>query len=179
MMDMRWAALTALLAAGCGDKGDTGGFDYTQFEAGGFTFTSTAVSDACLDGAFGVLFLPEGAGSTNDWANAVDLPAWDSLPSTYPIDLQEPFSTTEVTVEEGGAGLFVLNGVEQTGVEFDADNYPGCLVDLDISAELSIDSNDALTGSADMSVGNPSGDTCPAFSATPCQVVLDFVATRN
>lgn len=176
---LRWILAVAMIA-GCGDKGDSGvsGFDYTQFDAGSFQFTSVAVSDVCLDGAFGVLFLPEGSGSQSDWAYPVDLPAWDSLPSSYSVQLQAPFSQTEVKVEEGGAGTFLLNGVEQFGVEFDADNYPGCLVDLDISAELSIDSDTSLTGTADMFVGNPVGDTCPTFSETPCQVVLDFVAVR-
>jgi hypothetical protein len=174
----RWIlAVAVAVVAGCGDKDDTG-FDYTQFGAGGFQFTSMAVSDVCLDGAFGILFLPEGSGSQSDWAYPVDLPAWSGLPSTYSVQLQAPFAQTEVTVEEGGVGVFLLNGVEQYGVEFDADNYPGCLVDLDISAELSIDSDESLTGSADMFVGNPVGDTCPTFSETPCRVVLDFVATR-
>lgn len=178
---MRYAWLGwMMLVSACGDKTDTGdaGFEYTDFTAGQFQFSSVAVSDSCLDGAFVVLFLPEGTGTQSDWAYPVDLPAWDSLPSTYSIDLQAPFSSTDVTVEEGGAGLFVLNGVAQNGVEFNADSYPGCLVDLDISAELSIDSNDALTGTANLSVDNPQGDTCPAFDVSPCAVVLDFVANR-
>ena len=173
------AGLALLLAAGCGDKDDSGGgFTYTDFEAGSFQFTSTSVSDGCLDGAFTVLFLPEGAGTESDWTYPVELPAWSSLPSTYTIQLQAPFSDMSVTVEEGGVAQFSLDGAQQTGVEFNADSYPGCLVDLDIAAELDIDSNDTLTGAASMQVSNATGDTCPTFTASPCALVLDFYAVR-
>lgn len=177
---LAWAWTLALVAVGgCGDKDDTGaGFDATTFSAGSFQFTSTSVTDGCLDGAFSVLFLPEGAGTESDWAYPVELPAWDSLPASYTIQLQAPFSDMAVTVEEGGTAQLSLDGAQQLGVEFNADSYPGCLVDLGISAELDIDNNDALTGTASMQVDNPTGETCPAFTTSPCALVLDFTATR-
>ena len=163
--------------AGCGDKDDTG--DTSGFETGEFQFTNTAVDDACLDGGFTVLFLPEGSGTENDWAYPVELPAWDSLPATYSIQLQEPFSSMEITVTDGGSEQFAMAGALQTGVVFNEDSYPDCTVDLSIDATINIETSDAVTGQAFMTVDNPSGDTCPVFSSgTPCQVTLDFYGSR-
>ena len=75
----------ALTLAACAGKGtdDTGAWDPSDFSGGSFIFTSTAVDDSCLDGAFTALFLPEGDGTTNDWAYPVELPAWSALPAAY------------------------------------------------------------------------------------------------
>ena len=163
---------------GCGDKDDTGSSS-DEFEAGDFQFTNTAVNDACLDGGFTVLFLPEGNGSENAWAYPVELPAWDALPATYDIQLQDPFSTMEITVSEGGTNQFAMAGALQTGVVFNEDSYPDCEVDLSIDATINIETSNSVTGQAVMSVDNPSGDTCPVFEGgTPCQVDLDFYGNR-
>jgi len=173
----RVISIFALMCA-CGDKGDTGGsFLPTDFEAGTFQLTNVAVDDACLDGAFAILYLPEGEGTENDWATTTELPAWDSLPSTYTIGIQEPFSDMEITVSEAG-GNMALSGAEQSGVEFDADNYPGCTVDISISATLVIESNDRISGTADQQVTSGGQDTCPVFDSSPCSVTLDFYGTR-
>lgn len=175
---MRHLILMAALV-GCGDKDDSGSSG-DAFEAGEFQFTNTAVSDACLDGGFTVLFLPEGDGSESDWAYPVELPAWDNLPATYSIQLQDPFSSMEITVTEGGTDQFAMAGALQTGVVFNEDSYPDCTVDLSIDATINIETADSVTGQAFMSVDNPSGDTCPVFdSGTPCQVTLDFYGSRQ
>ena len=174
---MRHFFLMAALV-GCGDKDDTGS-DGGSFDAGEFQFTNTAVDDACLDGGFTVLFLPEGNGTENDWAYPVELPAWDNLPATYSIQLQEPFSGMEITVTEGGSEQFSMAGALQTGVVFNEDSYPDCTVDLNIDATINIETSDSVTGQAFMTVDNPSGDTCPVFEGgTPCQVTLDFYGSR-
>ncbi len=168
-----------LLAAltGCGDKDDTG--SSASFESGSFQFTSNAADDACLSGAFALLFLPEGDGSENDWAYLIELPAWDSLPATYSIQLQDPFSDMEITVTEGGTDQFAMAGALQSGVVFDEDAYPDCTVDMSIDATINIETSDSVTGQAFMTIDNPSGDTCPVFdNGTPCQVTLDFTGIR-
>ena len=180
---MRTATLAflALGLAACGDKDtDTadGNYDPTTFPGGSFQFTSYAVDDACLDGAMAVLFLPEGDGTTNDWAYPVDLPAWSDLPATYDVQLQDPFSTMSVTVEAGDSvGTMIVNGAEQTGVEWDADNYPGCTVDMDIDVTVVINSDTDVSGTATMSTGNWTGDSCPVVTSDPCTIVLDFTGT--
>ena len=173
---MRHLFLFAALVA-CGDKSDSG--SDAAFETGEFQFTNTAVGDACLDGGFTVLFLPEGDGSESDWEYPIELPAWDGLPVSYSIQLQQPFDSMDITVSEGGTAQFAMAGALQEGVVFNEDSYPDCTVDLSIDATINIETNDSLTGQALMSVDNPSGSSCPVFEAgTPCQVTLDFYGSR-
>jgi hypothetical protein len=136
------------------------------------------VDDGCLDGSFSVLFLPEGAGTRNDWAYPIELPAWSSLPATYDVQIQEPFSSMAVTVEEAGAGTLSVASAVQTGVEFDAENSPGCLVDMQIDVEIVLDDNDTVHGQAVMSTGSFDEDSCPVVDVDPCTIVLDFDGTR-
>ena len=177
---MRHLFLMAALV-GCGDKDDSGSSE-AGFEAGSFLFTSNAADEACLDGGFAVLFLPEGAGSESDWAYPIELPGWDALPATYSIQLQEPFSSMEITVTEGGTDQLSMAGAVQTGVVFNEDSYPDCTVDMSIDATINIETSESVSGQAFMTIDNPSGDTCPNFdeySGTPCQVTLDFYGTRQ
>jgi hypothetical protein len=173
----RTTLLVALTLAACGDK--DGDFDPADFEAGSFVFTSVAVSDACLDGAFSTLFLPEGDGTTSDWQYPVELPATADLPASYTVQIQDPFGDVAVTVTDGGPGLMTIDGAAITGVEFNADSYPDCLVDMDVGVEIVIDDNDTVHGTATMSTSNVVGDSCPVFSADPCAVVLDFDGVRQ
>lgn len=177
----RLIPLLALLVA-CGDKAedDTGAtsWDPADFEAGQFQFTSFSVEDGCLDGSFEVLFLPEGAGTRSDWAYPIELPAWGSLPATYDVQIQEPFSSMSVTVEEAGAGTLTVGSAVQSGVEYDADSAPGCLVDMSIDVEIVLDDNDTVHGQATMSTGSFDEDTCPVVDADPCTIVLDFDGVR-
>ncbi len=174
---MRDIMLCAALLSGCGDKDDTGSSD--SFEGGNFQFTSTAVDDKCLGGGFGILLLPEGAGSENDWAYPIELPSWDALPATYEIQLQDPFSNMTITITEGGTNQLTLDGAEQTGVAFDEDSYPGCTVDLDVAATINIESSDQVEGSATLTMTATSGDSCPALKeGPPCDIELDFYGSR-
>jgi hypothetical protein len=174
----RTSVLLLALCACDPKNGDTAaGAD--DFTAGSFVFTSTAVQDGCLDGAFETLFLPEGTGTTSDWQYPVELPAWADLPATYTVQLQEPFGDVEVTVTEGGAGAMRVDGASLVGVEFDADNYPGCLVDMGVGVDIVIDSADAVHGTATMNTSNVTGDSCPVFAADPCDLVLDFTGARQ
>ena len=174
-------ALPLLLAA-CAGKGadDTGAWDPSTFPGGSFIFTSTAVDDACLDGAFTALFLPEGDGTTSDWAYPVELPAWSSLPASYAVQLQEPFSSMDVTVTAGGSdGTLVVDGAAQTGVEFDADAYPGCLVDMDITVDITLDDDDTAHGVATLATSSFDEANCPVVAQDPCGLTLDFLAARE
>ena len=175
--------LMGLLAACSGkDIGDTAGDDGawapTAFEAGQFQFTSYSVSDGCLDGSFSVLFLPEGDGTRSDWAYPIELPAWSSLPSSYSVQIQDPFSAMDVTVEEAGTGTLRVASAVQTDVEYDADNAPGCLVDMNIDVEIVLDDNDNVHGQAVMSTGSFDESSCPVVDADPCSIVLDFDGVR-
>lgn len=146
--------------------------------AGGlFQISSTAVDDTCLDGGFVPLFLPEGEGTTNDWAYPIELPSWTDMEfgSTYGIELQEPFSSMTVTVTRGDAdGQAVMTGARQTGVAFDEEAYPGCVVDMGIDALIILTGPANVNGYATLSIDKAEGEFCPEF-AVPCDVELDFI----
>ena len=161
----------------CSGGSDTGAdWSPTDFEGGLFQFTSTDVDDSCTDGAFVALFLPEGAGTQNDWQYPIELAAWANLPATLTVALQEPFSDTEVTMEQGdGEGIISIAGVPQTDVEFNADANPGCLVDMAVNVEVVIDDATHIHGSATMETSSFDEESCPAVEADPCQIDLTFI----
>ena len=177
MQLIRLFPLLALTA--CSSKTSDSGTAF-NFDGGNFQFTNTSVSDSCLDGAMTLLFLPEGDGTTNDWQDPTELPAWDALPATYTIKLQDPFSDNmEVTVTEGTSeGLLRIEGSEQPDVYFDEENYSDCTIDMLINADVVIDDNSSVHGTADITVSDISGDTCPTFDvsadAGTCAITLDF-----
>jgi hypothetical protein len=176
MLMYRTIALTLALVA-CGDKvTDTATPTPYSWAGGIFQFSSNAVDDACLDGGFVPLFLPEGEGTTSDWAHTIEIPSWEDMEngSTYMIDLQEPFTAMEITVTRGDAdGQAVLTGAQQTGVAFDEESYPGCTVDMGIDALIVLDGPDNVHGFATLSIDSADGEFCPEF-AYPCDVTLDF-----
>ncbi len=169
---MRFAFLPALALIACDPSANPGAFD-----GGNFQFTTRAVADGCLDGGMDLLFMPEGAGTPNEFADPIYIPGFDELPMTYDVSLQEPFNDMEVTVT-GTADTRLVSGAQNDGVEFDADNYPGCTVDNVISVALTIDSADELTGTATLATSNFTGSTCPVPDEDPCDVVLTLTGAR-
>jgi hypothetical protein len=158
---------------GSSDKGDPGDF---SFPGGSFQFSNLDVSDACLDGAMAALFLPEGHGTTQDWAVTTELPAWDALPAAYVMQMQDPFKDMDIEVFAGDTvGTLVIDGAQQIGVYFDETTYPDCTVNMDISADVVIDGDDSVHGVAAFQVSGHTGDSCPPFATDPCQISLDFV----
>jgi len=161
--------LFALLACTSPDSAE-------DFSGGSFQFTTTGVTDGCLDGAFDTLLMPDG--TATDWANPVELPAHDALPSTYMISIQDPYGQIEVTVTEGEEHTLEVAGAEATDVEFDADTYPGCLIDNSIDVSLTIVDADNLQGTAVLHTsGFTAEEGCPTAPET-CDVTMDLLAAR-
>ncbi len=172
--------LAALVLMACGDKDDTGSdFDFTTFEGGTFQFTTTAVSDGCYDGSFEPIFMPNGAETPNDWATTTELPSWVDLPASYELALPAPFLAMDVTVTDGGDALMVLAPTTQPDkVALDADNFPKCMVEIAISADLNITGADSITGSATLETSGfeLDPDNCPVVTSDPCSITLDITA---
>ena len=169
--------LLALFA--CGEDPDTA----ASFSGGKFTFTTVEVIDTCTDQAFEVLLMPEGA--PTDWQNPVELPSSLDVPATYEMQIQEPYGTVLVTVTMPDKDHFAVAGATALGVEFDPEAFPGCVVDNYIDADLTIASDNSLTGSAYMDVTNIVNDagTCPLAAdnvseMTDCSITIDFTAAR-
>jgi len=171
--------LSFLALTGCAKDSadDSGSFELADFSGGTFQVATHAVTDGCMDGAFDLIFMPEGSATPSDWATTTEFPAYGDLPSTYEISLQEPFAAMEVTVSESGMGLSVGDAA-QSGVELDGDTWPGCLVDMAITAELMVHSDDHLMGSATLTTSSFDEENCPAVASEPCEILLDLQASR-
>jgi hypothetical protein len=149
--------------------------DPADFTSGDFQFSTQAVSDGCLDGGMEVLFMPEGI--PTEFANPIYIPAVDELPATYEIDLQDPFSEMEVTVT-GDEDTRTVTGAVNNNVEFDDDNYPGCLVDSSIDVDLTVDSADELHGTATMHTTSFDEGGCPVVDTDPCDIIATLTGER-
>ncbi len=175
--------LAALFLMACGDTDDSASdFDFATFEGGTFQFTTTAVSDGCYDGSFEPIFMPDGAATPNDWAATTELPTWADLPASYELALPAPFMAMDVTITDGGDGLMVLAPTDQPdAVALDADNFPKCMVQITISADLTIVGADSITGSATLETAGfeLDPDNCPVVQSDPCEISLDLTAARN
>ena len=156
---------------------DSGNFSIQDFTGGNFQVTSTGVSDNCMDGAFSLIFMPEGADTPNDWGTTTEFPAYDSMPATYSIELQSPFSEMEVTVSENN-GQLAVGDAAQSDVLLDNETWPDCRVDMAIEAELMVHSDDHLIGSAVLTTGSFDEDNCPEVTSEPCEILLDLSAQR-
>lgn len=178
----------ALLGCPSDDDDDSGAGDddvaddddaADEFEAGQFTFSTHAVDDGCLGGAAEAIYMPEGPGVPRVWEDPIELPSFDSLPTTYTIQLPDPLDSMEITVEAGATeGQFVMNSGELNDTLFDEDNYPNCTVDSAVSSVLNVQTNDHLSGTVTLENTDYQGDTCPVPDGDPCTVVLDIQADR-
>ena len=170
-----FTVLLSILAC-TSDKGDSGLSDPSTFEGGSFQFTSIAVNDQCLDGAFDVLFLPDG--NSSDWQYPIELPSWDDMPQSYSISLQDPFTDMAITANQGPNETISISDGIQTGILFNANAHPNCVVDLGVNAAISLIDSQSVSGIATLTVTNAIGDTCPPFASDPCTVLLDFQGVR-
>ena len=148
-----------------------------DFVGGDFTFQTVAVTDACFDGGFEVLFMPDGADTPNDFGSSINIPAEADLPSTYTINLSAPFNSMEVTVTGSGNSRTITGAVNED-VELDPTAYPDCIVDMSIDVSLTLSGNDEVSGTAIMHTSGFLGENCPAVDSDPCDITLDIVGTR-
>lgn len=162
---------------GCaGESDDATSFDPSTFEGGTFQFTTTGVQDGCYDGAFKVIFMPEG--TANDWDVTTEVPGMADLPYTYDATLPDPYSAMQVTVEGTGTDTFEFVDGLQIDVEVDADAYPGCLIDMDITATFTIIDADTFQGQATLATEGYDELSCPVVQSEPCDIDLDLSASR-
>ena len=151
--------------------------DAESFQGGSFQFTTIGVSDQCYDGAFNTIFMPEG--TPEDFETAIELPNYADLPQSYSIDIQDPFGSMNVTVAAGELDdTMEVIGAEQTGVELDGDQWPGCLVDASIDIYLTIVGENEVEGNAVMHTGSFDESSCPVVTDDPCDIKLDLTASR-
>jgi len=149
----------------------------SDFEGGQFQFTTTDADDSCYDGAFKVIFMPEDI--PYDWESPVEIPGVAELPVTYDIDLQEPWTSMEVTVTQGvQQETLVVTGAQQTGVELDPTAYPDCLVDASVDVALGIVDDTTLQGTVLLHTSSFDEAGCPPVDSDPCDMQLVVTAAR-
>ncbi len=179
---MNRTLILAFSLTACAPKGiDSATPEVFDFPGGSFTMTSIGVEDECADGSFTTLLLPEGDGSTSDWAYPIEIPSWSEMASgkSYEINLQEPFSAMEVTVTQGDAdGLVVMTGARQNDVLLNEDLHGDCTVDMTIDASIVLNSDTEVSGAATLSIDDAQGEQCPQL-VDGCGVLLDFIGTAE
>lgn len=164
-------------AAGCGSGS---GDDTVDFATGEFVVKTTLVDDGCLDGGLNLLFMPNGTGTPWEWPFPVTLYAEDALPTTYDIQLREPFGEMTVTAQDGGIDLQVIDAQTNPGVLLGEDRFGQCVADMDATVQIEVVAVDEVTGVAELGMSNPRGDErCPKEMPTTCEVLLTFEATRQ
>jgi len=75
----------------------------------------------------------------------------------------------------------VLAPTEQPDlVVLDEDNFPNCMVNITISADLNITGADSITGAATLKTKGFTDDVdnCPVVTSDPCEITLDITAAR-
>ncbi len=150
------------------------------FSGGMFQLTTHEVADACLDGALSLLFMPGGMDQPYDLQHPTEIPAWEDLPKTFVMKLQEPFSDMEVRLEVAGTNQMKVEDSSQADVVVDHRSYADCNVDMSIEADITVVDNDNLDLHATIKVRDwkSSGDTCPSYRAEPCTISLTMRGRR-
>lgn len=162
-----------------GGGADTGGGGGgTTFEAGTFQLTTYEVTDGCLDGGLAILFQPTGVGTPYDLANTTEFPAYATLPSTFTMALQAPFTDMQVTMDADGANKMKVENSTQTDLVVDAANYGDCNVDMLINAAIDIVDSDNVDVQATIAASGWTGDQCPVVTADPCTITLTMKGVR-
>ena len=182
---MRWFAAMAaclLLAPGCSRDDGVSGDDDTAFgdpadyTGGDFQFITLAVDDGCLDGALEVLFMTEGPEVPKPWDYPTYLPAFDEMPTTYSIDLREPFLGIVVTVEDAGGHRMLVEDAVMEEVLLGEDRYGDCVVTMTCDVDLTVVGATRVEGSVAIAISDDVGEHCPVFDSSPCTMTLTLQA---
>ena len=167
--------LTWILMVGTACGGSAG--DPSFLEPGEHQFYTVAMADSCLDGALETLFMPEGPASEHAFSYPIYLPGYDELPSSYTIDLREPFVGMDVELDSSDGLTLELRGSVMESVLLGS-AYGDCTVTMRVDADLTPVAQGRLNGTAWISISDAQGseELCPVFSGNPCEVVLNLRA---
>jgi hypothetical protein len=153
----------------------------SNWRAGQFDFYTETAKDGCLGGAMEALFMPEGPDTRHEFEYPIYLPSFDELPTSYTVDLRDPFVSMPVTVEQGQDGEFEIRGSVMTDVELGASAYGDCVVTMTVDADLAPTDADTAVGTAWIEISDPISEEgrCPVFDAEQCVVNLTITAERQ
>ena len=182
-------SVVALAMAGCkgeeaddddvvGDDDDITQGNPADYVGGEFQFATNAVDDGCLDGALEVLFMPDGPASPDDWQYPTHLPSFDEMPTTYAIDLREPFVGIVITMEDAGNHKMMIEDAVMQEVLLGEDRYGDCVVTMTCDADLQVWSPGYVAGTTSIAISDPRGADarCPVFDQLPCTMTLTLAA---
>jgi|GEM_PF-3343839 len=156
---------TLALFAGCTED-DTS----ADYAGGTFTITIEDVQDDCYDG-IAVIFMPEG--TPTEFANPVDLPAFEDLPVDATVTLQDPFSDMAVTWAQGQSDdSIVVTDSVQSDVLLDPESGDECAVDMIVNVDMTVVDADNISAQATLTTSGFDEDDCPAVEADPCDITL-------
>jgi hypothetical protein len=170
-------AMVSLMLAlpACGDDDDD-----SALEAGTFQLSVASVNDQCLAGGLDLLFMPTGTAAPYDLANPTAFPAFEDLPTTMTVNLDDPFPDVIVNLVADGDDAMTINDSTMLNVVVDSVNYGDCNADLAITGSVAIVDSDSLTMTLSINATDPqsSGSTCPTFTGPPCTIGLTMTGER-
>ncbi len=184
-----FALAPVAMLSGCTDSGDdsSGGAEgegegegELDFPAGNFEIYTVEVDDQCYDGAFEVLFMPDGPEHPKKFQYPIELPDPSTLPKTYTIQLQDPFHEMEITLERSGERSMHCEDALNPAVLLDEDTYGDCTADLTIDFDVQIEDRDHVSATANVSMSNftsQADDRCPDVQ-DGCTIKLTLQGTR-
>ena len=151
-----------------------------EWVGGEFQFETVSANDACLGGAMEALFMPEGPDVPHEFEYLIALPSFDELPSSYTVDLREPFVEMPVTVDSDDGETLQIRGSVMEAVKLGF-AYGDCVVTMTVDLDLAPTSAETAEGDAVINITDPRGDDelCPVFDSSPCDVALQLQATRD
>jgi len=153
--------------------------DPSSLVAGDYQFYTVAMEDGCLDGALETLFMPEGPENEHAFEYKIYLPHYDELPTSYAIDLRDPFVGMDVSLYSDDDVTLQLRGAVMESVLLGT-AYGDCTVDMQVDADLLPISKGRIEGVAWLNIQNPQGseDLCPVFASDDCLVTLSLRAAK-
>ncbi len=161
-----------------GDTAASGGF-----KGGKFLLTTYEVKDECLDGGLELLFMPDGKDKPYAVSDTpTELPDQSTLPKTLTVNLKAPFKALDIKLESKAANQMSVKDAKQTGIQVDKTNYGDCVVDMNVNADITAASADALdlAVTIDVSKWTSAADKkCPTPKAEPCKVTLSMKGARQ
>ena len=93
-----------------------------------------------------------------------------------------PFKALDVKLESTAANQMSVKDAKQTGIQVDKTNYGDCVVDMNVNADITSASADALdlAVTIDVSKWTSAADKkCPTPKAEPCKVTLSMKGARQ
>ena len=153
-------------------------FAAVDFTGGMFQLSVLSVDDGCLDGSLQLMFMPDGNLEPYSLAFPTEFPSAVALPSSFRVQLKEPFSTLEMELVGVQGDMLEVAEATQANVLLGVPGSGACSADLGFLADITVSSNDTLLLRTRVTLDGFLHPDCPTVQETPCEVILEMRGDR-